>query len=187
MALTGVGTPGSRGSAASSFRSTSRPVLHEPCVGEHPVAGSLQSFRLVRPARAATSPDAPARAPSRPRPRCSSSSSRSTLLWRGGAGSIDAAAADGRFRPQHDTVAAGGHGGSREAKLRIPLADPLHDSRDLGRAVVDVDARAVADRLELARARRPVGSSVGYAPGATSASPRCSCVRSIPGRLTATR
>jgi hypothetical protein len=59
------------------------------------------------------------------------------------------AAAHGRSRPQHDTIAARGHGGGSQPELGVPLADP-HDTRVvLGRSVVDVETRAVRDGLEL--------------------------------------
>ena len=66
-----------------------------------------------------------------------------------GSGVDDAPAADGRARAEHEAVSAGGDGGRGEAQLRVALADPPDRGRDLRRAVVDVHAGAVGDRLEL--------------------------------------
>ena len=70
-------------------------------------------------------------------------------LVAGRSGIDHASAADGRLRAQHDTVAAGCDGGSRESQLRVALSDPPHHGGYLGGAMVDVDAGAVTDRLEL--------------------------------------
>ena len=89
---------------------------------------------------------------------------------------------------EHDAVAARGDDGRREPELRVPLARADDAGRDAGGAVVDVEARAVRDRLELLeRDVEPVARR-GRRRAATSASPRGELARARrPASATATR
>ena len=113
---------------------------------------------------------APARARSRRSRRARRAPSARRSRGAAAPGRCTRAAADRRSGAQHDAVAARGDDGLREPELRIALAD-AHDAGEHVRgAVMDVHARPGSRRAP--RARRRGGSSTGYAPGATSASPR---------------
>ena len=96
-------------------------------------------------------------------------------------------AAERAAGPQDHPITARGDRRARQPQLRESLSDGAPDGRGSPRAVMDLHARTVGERLELGRARRPAGTRPGYAPPSTRASPRPTCDRSTPGRLTATR
>src|SRR5205814_4957332 len=60
-----------------------------------------------------------------------------------------AAAAESRLAAQYHVVATRGHGRCGQAQLRVTLADPADDGRDLGSSVVDVQPGTVLDRSKL--------------------------------------
>ena len=122
--------------------------LVEPIAGEEPVAGALDAGRVavehvphvVEPdGRIDRGRDVAALDPLDPL--------GARVARRGGV--EDSSAAERRLAAQHDAVAPGRHGRGREPELRRVVADPADGRGDLGRAVVDVDAGTVPDRLQL--------------------------------------
>ena len=144
-----------------------------PLVGRAGRRGTPRATRARRPSRrlARRRRDRPA----------SAATSAGTGAWTSGAEvapleqleaarRTHAAAAPGRapcrrrasLRAQHDAVAACGDDLRREPQLRLALAHPNDAGGVLGRPVVDVDAGAVGDRLELVeRDVQPVADGVG--------------------------